>query len=1165
MSRKLTPVWLLLAFLLAGEARALGLGDIRLQSALNEPLRAEIELISATPEELANLTIRVATAETFERYGIDRPGYLARMTFQIVASGRTDGNVVRLSTPEPVTEPFLTFLVEAVWSRGRLLREYTVLLDPPTFVREPATQAPAVVTAPTRTAPADSGRIERAAPAPVPERETAPAPAPAPRRVTPPSTVQADEPSFEPAPEDEPTFEPAPADESSFQPAPVDEPAAEPAAPSGFESQSRFADVPAGGEYLVQRGDTLWSIATRVRPDSRVTINQTMLAIYEANREAFANNINIMAAGYRLRLPDADDVFRISRGEALAEVQRQHAAWSGRATGIVAEPSQPSLTLVPPDEDTLSPQTDVYEGPDDTAITQPDADPDAARVREIEQLLADHQDALIAISDTELAALRAELARLRGEELPIEAPVEDATAVDGEEVVEDAADDVFVDETEAAAEEDTVDVTETDEPERRPPARVVSTRGSDDSLLDTVIGALTGIWGLIGLALLIVAGVLLWFVRRATRSGDDKESTDIWKELDSEEVGSDTKAATARLRAMARDDGDESIVVVEQRSAPELRRTTSLEVPIARAPSLVPAEAHDTALEDTFSSDTAINLDQSDPVAEADFHMAYGLYDQAADMVSSALDINPERTDLMAKLCEIYFVWGNRDAFIDAARNLKDALDGAEDPEWDKIVIMGRQIAADDDMFSGQTQVGATKAVDLSFEAGLEDADALDMDLAEDDFRTTSDVIDLGGDDETARDDDENGLDFVFDTVNTEVSVKAQMSEEEKANLEAMFDDDTASSPTIDTRGDLKKSTPRIEEQFESLGGTVRLRGIGGGEEIELGGDDEQRADETTEIDLDDLDLDLDSLEETRLAGDLDYDDSGLLGDLEDTAERRKLRTDDLESTGRNLAIDDDDLESTGNDYELDQLADAETRELPVFGDTTGRSRILDDDDDSTDTSLLDATGQTQILPEDFTVGTGTITNRTLGDEDATLLASDYGNDDGDTSDDEFETLLAPLGDEDPTEAGDFDFAKTEALPKDVFDPDQTGRMAGSTDVDMDLDLDDLAAALEISEADTVNQKGEDGTVEQLRPTRRKYSSGFEDDSPTAAISPDDLSDDLTDARTMTEVGTKLDLARAYVDMGDPSGARSILEEVLDEGDESQRQQAKQLLDSLPD
>ena len=73
-----------------------------------------------------------------------------------------------------------------------------------------------------------------------------------------------------------------------------------------------------------------------------------------------------------------------------------------------------------------------------------------------------------------------------------------------------------------------------------------------------------------------------------------------------------------------------------------------------------------------------------------------------------------------------------------------------------------------------------------------------------------------------------------------------------------------------------------------------------------------------------------------------------------------------------------------------------------------------------------------------------------------------------------------------------------------------------------------------------------------------------DDDVPTQALSPDEVSADLHDARTMTEVGTKLDLARAYVDMGDPAGARSILDEVLDEGDAGQKQQAQQLLDSLP-
>ena len=103
--------------------------------------------------------------------------------------------------------------------------------------------------------------------------------------------------------------------------------------------------------------------------------------------------------------------------------------------------------------------------------------------------------------------------------------------------------------------------------------------------------------------------------------------------------------------------------------------------------------------------------------------------------------------------------------------------------------------------------------------------------------------------------------------------------------------------------------------------------------------------------------------------------------------------------------------------------------------------------------------------------------------------------------------------------------------------------------------------ALQVSEVeDTKQQPGEDATVEHIRPEISEETA----EVPTMNLSPDDMSSELQDARTMTEVGTKLDLARAYVDMGDPAGARSILEEVLDEGDEGQKQQAQKLLDSLP-
>ena len=279
MSRNLTRVWPLLVLAFASEVWALGLGDIRLSSALNEPLRAEIELLSATPEELDNLTIMLASAETFARYGLDRPLFLQGISFRIAKTGDIDGNVITLVSQDPVTEPFITFLVEATWSRGRLLREYTLLLDPPTFAPPPVQESATAVTAPQQSTQADSGRIERQ-----PEPQTS---APPPR---------------------------------PSQPAPAPSRSEPPPDPASFDTTS-------GGAYRVVRGDTLWRIAQEFLPDSRLSMNQMMLAILEANPEAFAGNINIMSAGAELRIPSADEIFSISRGDALREAQRQNAEW----------------------------------------------------------------------------------------------------------------------------------------------------------------------------------------------------------------------------------------------------------------------------------------------------------------------------------------------------------------------------------------------------------------------------------------------------------------------------------------------------------------------------------------------------------------------------------------------------------------------------------------------------------------------------------------------------------------------------------------------------------------------------------------------------------------------------------------------------------------------
>ncbi len=1213
MPRRLTHGLLALALALSSEVWAIGLGDISLDSALNEPLRAQIALLSATPEELDELQITLASQSTFERYGLDRPVYLQDIAFEIVRSGRSDGNFVRATSTAPMTEPFLTFLVEASWSRGRLLREYTVLLDPPTFAPRAARQAPSRVAAPQRSTQADSGRIE---------------PAPAPAAPPPVSRPRPAPPQAEPAP---PKAESAP-------------PKAESAPPKAEPVRDDTPyDTASAGDYVVRRGDSLWGIASANRPDSRLTMNQTMLAIYDANPQAFGGNINLLRAGARLRIPSADEIYRIDRGDATSEVKRQYSAWDqapGAAPAPAAEP-RPRLTLVPPDDDVvglgsreqveIEPETEI----EDAATVRERAILD--RIADLEAADVPQQRSLIQIRDNEIAALREELASLRGE---VYEPVGETFDADGP-FVEDETEAAAMPEDDLAAEADEPPAVEADaeadaeaaaEEAAVPPTTTVTrVRIEEPSLIERIAGWATNVWALVGAALLVAAGILFWFMRRR---GEEAEG---WgTPLDHDEVrggAEDAHARTETISAPTRE--DESFVVVEQDAAV---RVPADVVPVEAAPSMdATAESGEFAsIEDTFSSDTAINLDQSDPIAEADFHMAYGLYDQAADLVNGALEVEPERQDLLTKLCEIYFVWGNRDAFVDAAERLRE-LSGGDSGDWDKIVIMGQQIAADNALFAGAGVSAMTREVDLSLAS---ETDAGETGILDMDFGTT------GGDGAADPGADDEGLDFVFGDGSAADAAAADFNAtNEMPTMEQPATDPTAEMPTAEPTVEARTidetteqtietaaadetaeiaspeatiESPTIEEQFSSLDGTAELPTIPDSveEAIRSSG---QASDQTAEIDLDDLGLDLsgfgddgiaalddDQEELTEIASLDDLDSTGtreaLFDSIDSTAERPALdldktseaRTVDSDSTSEHRALDPDstsehraldpestsehraldpdstgetpalDPDSTGETPALDPDATSERPALDIdasgvlrgleidetsesgmrlAADETGHNPLLDTadvGDEEPDASLLDATGQTRVLSEEEALAAVTGEYPSLGPDDATYVAPSIGR------------------------KGDFEFAQTEALPPDSYrsrDPGATGELPSIGATDVDLDLDDLTAALEVSEfaGDAVRPRGDDATVEQLRPGAAEADIGE-----TQELSPEDLSDDLHEARTMTEVGTKLDLARAYVDMGDPAGARSILEEVLDEGDEGQRQQAQQLLNTLP-
>jgi pilus assembly protein FimV len=294
---------------LPSAAFALGLGDIHLLSPLNAPLDAEIELVDVAPDELATMQVQLASRDTFARYGLDMPGYLS--TVQLKTVRTPDGRqVVKLKSTDPIAEPFVTLLVEVSWARGRLVREYTMLLDPPVYTPGESAVASAPV-APAATGPgAREGSIARATePAPPP----APAPAQAPATAAAPATATAAPPPARAS--RAPAAEPAPA-----------------ASPSGNEE----------GTHLVHRGETLSQIASGVAGEgvNSPRARSWMLAIYQANPKAFRQNMNVLRSGAVLRIPDASEAAAVSPAEASAEIRRQYAPGAPRR-GRRRRPARP--------------------------------------------------------------------------------------------------------------------------------------------------------------------------------------------------------------------------------------------------------------------------------------------------------------------------------------------------------------------------------------------------------------------------------------------------------------------------------------------------------------------------------------------------------------------------------------------------------------------------------------------------------------------------------------------------------------------------------------------------------------------------------------------------------------------------------------------------------
>jgi pilus assembly protein FimV len=1137
-----TASWVLLA-LLPFTASALGLGNISLDSALNEPFSAEIPLQSVGSTDLTLLTVTLASRETFERYGLDKPAFLNSFEFELVKNA--DGQpLISVSSRTPVAEPFVTFLVDVKWASGRLLREYTVLLDPPLFeeavVQPQSTVTPAITATPVETETA--GQVERQ---PVSESEPALVAAPA---VT---EAVADEPAAEPDPEPaaveqqselRAVVEPEPevvAEETVTEsvqevPEPVaadqQQSQAVPEPPAAFEPQAEALT----DEYTAQRGDTLWGIANRTRADSGLTNNQMMLALFRANPEAFLGNINALKAGSILRIPEQQEAADVGVREANQAAVQQHTDWaSGSITRTESAGNQ--LQLVAPTED--------YSAADEQAFAE---DAEVSSGDDALETRVEDDERLLQVDDAELAAMQDRIGDAEQTEAA-EAELEtddgslglmdeslESEALDEDILVEGMDGDIaspFADDAPLAEEVAEAEITPLEEEAPVDASKVVELPDQDESsLIGTLLGSYW-VWGAAGLLLLLG----LFLVRRRSGAAED-EAIGTWDEEDIRNVAheqtlkdfselpsfdesivvdevddalTEDAAAPAEIPEPEAEPEAEPIFDAESESSirdaaekeaeadqpvdfsedfPEdITEQASVDLPQIADIAADAAPARDDEvelpLEKTITTGALLNLDQTDPVAEAEFHMAYGLYDQAADLLVRALDDEPDNRVYRVKLIEVYFVWENKDGFLLQATAFHESIGDSSDPDWNKVLILGKQLCPDAELFAGAdaaapsadamdlelSDVGETE-IDFSLggtEVKALDGDVLDMDLGGDLLDDVTDhdlALDLGAEADAGADDD--GFTLNFDD---EPATEESTAEDDDFAATLRLNDDlavTIESPTIEA--DMGAATMESPTLNVDLG---ELNESDSGSPLEL-----TRVEPRVEVP----------------------------GDTSDTAEMRALNEDSL-------------TDPAALDIDLSGLADLEEGDAGADNAPT-----VSIDIDST-LNQLDNTGEF-LTPEDMS-------KTILPDHEPEVPPIPVNIDSTLNQLDNTGELLTPV-----------DMGKTIA-------DDQVTLTAN-------FDVDELAEG----GGDTLQQPSLDSAADGDTAEQPEISVDDElttDYDSDGSVAPEDA--------TMTEVGTKLDLARAYIDMGDPDGARSILNEVLDEGGDSQQQEARQLLEELGD
>ena len=635
------------ALALSASVSALGLGGINVVSALGQPLKADIELVSVGKAEKASLVARLASADAYKGAGLEYP-YGNKFKFQV--EHRADGSsYLVVNSAQPVNDPFVSLLVELTWSSGKLLREYTFLLDPPDYVPEQPAPAEVVAVAPV----APSAPVEAVEPAAAPVEQTEQ------------ERQYQQEWAASTKPESETMRAEAPGDQKALAKQPVAVPAPKP-----------VAKAAPTGEVVVKRGDTLNQIAAENKPVD-VSLERMLVALYRANAEQFdGRNMNRIKTGKILRLPEQNELMNVAQAQAEREIRAQAADWnayrqklasaapassqsqdsqqvsSGKITSTVAdkapvakESAKEVLKLSKgeaPGDQTATGGGKAMTAQDKKNAAQEEAiakakamEEEQTRLAMLEQNLKDMQ---------RLAELKSQAAAL----------TQSASAVSDVAASSDVA--------AASAVEAASEVAAASAPVAQP-KKVVAPQvvEPEPTLVDEILGEPLYLAG--GAAVLLALGGLGYMAQRRRQSPAAAFSEK------QEELGEIT-GRMATPQAPSPDTGDF------------------------------------TALAAT-SEVASVESDDVDPISEADLFLNFGRDAQAEEVLKEALLRTPDDHRIHLKLLGIYANRVDVNSFATIARQLQDSGD---EPAWEQAAAMGRKMEPNNPMYGGASIEDAASA-----------------------------------------------------------------------------------------------------------------------------------------------------------------------------------------------------------------------------------------------------------------------------------------------------------------------------------------------------------------------------------------------------------------------------------------------------------------------